>query len=460
MKKMKVLSFFCAFFLCVTVLVSPAAALSRSASDILEGMEVEAQAALLVDADTDVIFYEQNAYDKVYPASITKVMTAVCVFRAIEDGQLSLDTKVTAQDDCWDGLDSSSSNANIREGEVMTVEELLYCLLVASANEAANILAEEVSGSIEDFVTLMNETAAELGCTGTNFVNPHGMPDDDHYTTCYDLYLMAKEAMRFDDFCTIVKSKECYIEATNLSEQRHYYNTNGLLSNLRYSGYYYEKCIGIKTGSTDDAGYCLLAAAEEDGQTLISVVMGCENPVVDGVTQRLQFSESSRLLEWGFDNFSTITILEENEPEGTVPVTLSDEADYVTVVAEESLEAQLPNDITADDFRKDINLISEVEAPVTKGDVLGTMTLTLDGTEYGTVNLVAANDVAVSAVLLRKAQLETLVGQWWMKIVFLVVGLVLLVVLLRLLVFRPKRKSRYGSSSGSRRSNYRGGRRR
>ncbi|MCD7916860.1 MAG: D-alanyl-D-alanine carboxypeptidase, partial [Clostridiales bacterium] len=453
MKKMKVLSFFCAFFLSVTVLVSPAAALSRSASDILEGMEVEAQAALLVDADTDVIFYEQNAYDKVYPASITKVMTAVCVFRAIEDGQLSLDTEVTAQDDCWDGLDSSSSNANIREGEVMTVEELLYCLLVASANEAANILAEEVSGSIEDFVTLMNETAAELGCTGTNFVNPHGMPDDDHYTTCYDLYLMAKEAMRFDDFCTIVKSKECYIEATNLSEQRHYYNTNGLLSNLRYTGYYYEKCIGIKTGSTDDAGYCLLAAAEEDGQTLISVVMGCENPVVDGVTQRLQFSESSRLLEWGFDNFSTITILEENEPEGTVPVTLSDEADYVTVVAETSLEAQLPNDITADDFRKDINLISEVEAPVMKGDVLGTMTLTLDGTEYGTVNLVAANDVAVSEVLLRKAQLETLVGQWWMKIVFLMAGLILLLVLLRLLVFCPKKKSRYGSSGGSRRGN-------
>ncbi len=309
-------------------------------------------------------------------------------------------------------------------------------------------------------MTLMNETAAELGCTGTNFVNPHGMPDKDHYTTCYDLYLMAKEAMRFDDFCTIVKSKECYIEATNLSEQLHNYNPNALLSNLSYSGYYYEKCIGIKTGSTDDAGYCLLAAAEEDGQTLISVVMGCENPVVDGTTQRLQFSESSRLLEWGFDNFSTITILEENEPEGTVPVTLSDEADYVTVVAETALEAQLPNDITADDFRKDINLISEVEAPVTKGDVLGTMTLTLDGTEYGTVNLVAANDVAVSAVLLRKAQLETLIGQWWMKIVFLVVGLVLLVVLLRLLVFRPKKKSRYGSSSGSRRSNYRGGRRR
>ncbi|MCD7857305.1 MAG: D-alanyl-D-alanine carboxypeptidase [Clostridiales bacterium] len=460
MKKIKVLSFFCAFFLCVTALTAPAAALSRSASDILESMEVEAQAALLVDADTDVIFYEQNAYDTVYPASITKVMTAVCVFRAIEDGQLSLDTEVTAQSDCWDGLDYTSSNANIREGEVLTVEDLLYCMLVASANEAANILATAVSGSIDDFVTLMNETAAELGCTGTHFVNPHGMPDDDHYTTCYDLYLMAKEAMRFDDFQTIVKSKECYIDPTNRSEQRHYYNTNGLLSNLKYIGYVYDKCIGIKTGSTDDAGYCLMAAAEEDGQMLISVVMGCENPVVDGTTQRLQFSESSRLLEWGFENFSTITILEENEPEGTVPVTLSDETDYVTVVAAETLEAQLPNDITADDFRKDINLISEVEAPVTKGDVLGTMTLTLDGTEYGTVNLVAANDVAVSEVLLRKAQLETLAGQWWMKIVFLVAGLVLLLVLLRLLVFRPKKKSRYGSSSGARRSNYRGGRRR
>jgi D-alanyl-D-alanine carboxypeptidase (penicillin-binding protein 5/6) len=364
-----------------------------------------------------------------------------------------MNTKVTAQADCWEGMDYTSSNAGIHEGEILTVEELLYCLMVASANEAANILAEEVSGSISAFVDLMNQTAAELGCTGTHFVNTNGMPDDDHYTTCADLYLMAKEALRFSELRTIVASPECYIEATNQSDRRHYFNTNGLLSNLNYSGYVYDKCIGIKTGSTEAAGYCLLSAAESGGKTLVAVVMGCENPKVDGKVQRLQFSESSRLLQWGFDNFTTITILDTQQPQGSVAVTMS-ETDYVTVVPDQELSAELPKDITAENFRAEISLISEVQAPVEKGQVLGTITMTLDGVEYGTANLVAVNSVAASELMLRKAQIEDLLGQWWMKLVLIAVAVIVIALLLRIFVFRPK--GRHYRSGGS----YRGGRRR
>lgn len=462
MKKRKILSLLFAVTLLFSLMAVPAGATSggRSSSELLDSMEVQAKAALLVDVDTGTVLYAQNADEKVYPASTTKMLAAVCVMRAIEDGQLSMSQKITAQEDCWTGLNTYSSNANIKPGEILTVQELLECLMIPSANEAANILGEAVSGSIDGFVDLMNQTAAELGCTGTHFANTHGMHNEDHYTTCTDLAIIAKEALRYEDLRTIMSSKECYIEATNVSERRHYFNTNGLLSNLKYSGYVYSKCIGIKTGSTDEAGYCLVSAAESNGQTLIAVVMGCENPKDSaGKVQRLQFSESSRLLEWGFDSFHVIEILDQTQPQGTVPVTMSD-TDYVTVVADQTITAQLPTDITAEMIRREVSLISEVEAPVKKGDVLGSMTLSLDGVDYGTVNLVAVNDVEVNEFLLRKAQIEDLIGKWWMKVVALIVGVIVVIVLLRIFVFRPK-GNRYGSS-GRRRSggSYRGGRRR
>lgn len=481
MKKRKILSLILALAALAALAVSPALAASTSAdaaetaeaseasgtseagssSTILESMEVQAEAALLMDADTGNILFEQNGSEKVYPASTTKMMVAVCVMRAIDEGTLTMDTKITAQDDCWEGLTSDSSNANIQPGEVMTVRELMDCLMIPSANEAANILGEEISGSISAFVQLMNETAAELGCTNTHFVNTHGMHDDDHYTTCEDLAIIAQEVLKYDDLREIVATEEVYIDATNLSEQRHYFNTNGLLSNLRYRGYVYSKCIGIKTGSTDEAGYCLVSAAEDNGQTLIAVVMGCENPTdEDGNIQRLQFSESSRLLEWGFENFHIIDLIDETKVYGTVEVTMSD-VDSVSLVADGTISAQLPIDITTDMVTQKIQLVSSVQAPVKKGDILGSMTLLLDGKEYGTVNLVAVNDVEVNELLLRKSQIESWVGSLWGKLVIILVVVLVVALLVRLIFFR-KKKNRYGSGGGSRRTGggYRRGRRR
>lgn len=461
MKKRSFFSLFLVFALVVSLL-SPTA--SASSSPILDDMEVDAQAALLVDMDTDVVLYSQNADEAICPASITKVMTALLVLEHIEAGDLSLDDKITAYSDCWFDLDTTSSNQNIQPGEVMTVEDLLYCMLVASANEAANILAEAVSGSTDSFVEEMNARARELGCTNTNFVNTHGMPDDDHYSSCSDLYLIAKAAMGYSQFREIVSTTEYYVDATNLSEKRHFFNTNGLLSNLRYSGYVYSACIGIKTGTTDEGGYNLLAAAEQDGQTLISVVIGCEPTTgSDGSVSYTHFTESARLLQWGFENFSTITIVDKKDTYGSVPVTLSTDADSVSVAPEESIEAELPNDITADSFTVVPTLRSSVEAPVEKGDVLGTLVLYLDGEEYASVNLVAVNDVEVSVFLKRKAMVLDLLSRWYIKALLVLVAVAILALILRLTLFRKVRRSRYGSySGGGRRSGggYRGSRRR
>ncbi len=460
MKKRSFFSLFLVFVLMVSMLVPTAAA---SSSAILDDMEIDAQAALLVDMDTDVVLYSDNADEAICPASLTKVMTALLVFEHIEAGDLSLDDKVTAYDDCWFDLDSTSSNQNIQPGEVMTVEDLLYCMLVASANEAANILAETVSGSTDSFVEEMNTRAKALGCTNTNFVNTHGMPDDDHYSSCSDLYLIAKAAMGYSTFREIVSTTEYYVDATNLSERRHFFNTNGLLSNLRYSGYVYSSCIGIKTGTTDEGGYNLLAAAEQSDKTLISVVIGCETTTAsDGTVNYTHFSESSRLLQWGFDNFSTITIVDKKDTYGSVPVTLSTDADSVSVAPEESIEAELPNDITADSFTVVPTLRSSVEAPVQKGDVLGTLVLYLDGEEYAAVNLIAVNDVEASVFLKRRAMVLDLLSRWYIKALLVLVAVAILALILRLTLFRKVRRNRYGSYSGGRRSGggYRGSRRR
>ncbi len=176
-------------------------------SDIVSSREedgVRASAALLIDAESGLILFEQDAYESINPASVTKTMTALLVIEAIENGTLALDQIVTAGDTAWNGLGSDNSNQNIQVGEEMTVEDLLYCLLVVSANEAANILAAELGGSISGFADMMNQRAQELGCTGTHFVNPHGMTDEEHYTTAYDLYLIFSQALQYSLFRTII----------------------------------------------------------------------------------------------------------------------------------------------------------------------------------------------------------------------------------------------------------------
>lgn len=451
---------FISLFLTLAIVISLMMPSSYAASSLVKNMSVEARAALLEDLDSDTVLYAQDADKKVYPASLTKVMTALLVFDAIDSGKLSMDKVLTADGTIWEDLEPDTSSANIRAGEKLTVEELLYCLLVQSAGEAANMLAMNVSGSIADFVKDMNRKAEELGCKGTHFANTSGMPDPDHYTTCNDLYLIAKAAMQYEDFRKIVASEDCRIGKTNKSEERHYYNTNGLLSNMRYSGYVYSSCIGIKTGSTEDAGYCLLSAAEQDGRTLVAVVMGCENPIDSaGNVKRLQFSESSRLLQWGFENFSEQTILDSTFPAGEVKVNLSREADHVTAVPEGTVSAELPNDISIDDFDISTDLYEAVDAPVQKGDVLGSMTVSLDGVEYGTVNLVAANDVSQSTLLAKKAALQKLFSKVWVRILAVVILLAIIYLVLRFKVFNRRRNSYSGKKRRST-GGYRGGRRR
>lgn len=418
--------------------------------------------AILVDANYGEILYEDNAYEKAYPASLTKVLTALLVIEAIEEGTLTADAMVTADDTSQQGMVAGASTANIKVGETLSVEELLYCLLLPSANEAANILAEAVCGDVASFIELMNQRARELGCTGTHFANTHGLHDDDHYTTAYDICLFTREALKHDLIREVVGTSVYTVPATNLSEPREFYNTNALLSNWHYMGYVYDKAIGVKTGTTPEAGRCLVSAAVDGDEYLIAVILGAEPAVrEDGSTDLKQFSESTALLKWGFRNFQRTTISQEDTPVAAVNVTLSQDANQVLVKPVGTLERTLPVDMDLEAIEPTISLFQDtVEAPVKEGQVMGTMTLTYDGEVFGTLDLVATTSVDRSELLYRQEQIRQFFANSGTKLILAAVLVVAVLVLLRLLVFRKRRRYRAGAGAGGRRGSYHGRRRR
>lgn len=449
-----------AFFLLLSLLASLfTPALATEGNDVFT---VNAASALLLNADYDEVLYEQNADERRFPASITKVMTGLLTVEAVDRGELSLDTQITLGDDLYTGIGEGGSTQDLKPGEILTVRDLLNCALIPSANEACNALASAVAGSIPAFVDLMNQRAAELGMTGTHFVNPHGYHDDNHYTTARDVARMCLEAMKHPDFRKVVSSVSYTVPATNLHAERVLHDTNALVSNFRVRGFLYQYAMGIKTGSTPEAGYCLASAAEKNGSTLISVILGGENwkDSSGNAVEKNYFQESKNLLEYGFNHFSRKTILSELDPIGTIPVKLCADQDYVTVQPAGNLDASLPNDLDPSAFQRQVNLPESLDAPIEKGQSLGSITLSYEGKEYGTVDLIATSSLERSQFLALLDQVQRFFSHLWVKLLLLVLVLLILIFVIRRLFFGSSRRNRRGGSAPKvYRSSYRGRRR-
>ena len=444
--------FLSALILC-GVLTVPAAA--------LEDPAIRAKAALLVEAETGTILYDKNIHDELSIASTTKIMSALLVFEAIDRGELRLDQQVTATATALRGLPEDGSTADIVEGETLTVEQLLYCMLVISANETCNILGETLCGSVDAFVARMNQRAQELGCKNTHFANTTGLTQSGHYSSAYDLYLITREAIKHEDFMTMVNTKSYEIPPTNKTEEeRVLHSTNALISNWRLAGYLYSGAQGIKTGFTTAAGLCLVSSAVRGSRTLVSVVLGCEEVKTEtGGTRSESFSETARLFDWGFDNFSARTVLESNELICEVPVALSNEVSTVAVHPASNAEAVLPNDLELDQLQRTVTLDNDsVNAPVAAGDQLGTITISYDGVDYVTVPLLAVADVSASSFLLAKYNIGQFFSRTPVKIITIVVVLLVIAVLVWFRLYGRTR--RYGRSGRRYRHHaYRGRRR-
>ncbi|MBE6992314.1 MAG: D-alanyl-D-alanine carboxypeptidase [Ruminococcaceae bacterium] len=441
-------------FLSILVIVFYILGLSCTCfADEGDKINVAAKAALLIDADSGTVLLSQNADERLYPASLTKIMTCLI---ALERGVLE-DEITVSENAITEGLSIYGSTADLLAGEVLTLEQLLYCMMVASANEACNVIAEYISGSISDFVELMNRKAAELGCENTHFVNPHGLHDDNHYTTANDLLKITRAAMENDVFIDICSTSSKEIAPTNMYGTRYLMTTNFLLSEQKQAGYYYEYARGIKTGHTTPAGLCLVSTAEKDGITLISVVLGAE--IVyndDGTSTQMHFAETKRMFEWGFENFRSTTVISAADPVAQVPVIMSSEVDSVIVHADRDIVAVLPKTYDEEKLVTDITIFydegeegtgRELIAPVEQDAVVGEMTVSYDGTELGKVNLLSLTAVERSEIMYGYDKIKGFFTQGWVKLVL--VGFVALLLIISIMSFTYTVKKQNKAALGS-----------
>ena len=379
-------------------------------------INIESPVALLMDSSTGKILYEKNINDKMYPASLTKVMTAIIV---LENCNLS-DTATVSQN-AVNSISYGYVTANLKVGEELTIEQLLYLLKVGSCNDAAIVLAEHVSGSVDNFSVLMNEKAKSLGCTSTNFVNPNGMHDENHYSTAYDLSLISKYAMDNETFRTIVSTTYYKLPITNKynKEDRFFTTTNELLA----GDYRYKYATGIKTGFTTPAKNCLTASALKNNLELITVVLGSDK-TSDGLSQR--YLDTTSLFEYGFNTYSSKEIVKAGDIIQTINVKhATRNTKKLDLIVSNDINILINQKDINSTFLPEINLNDNIKAPLKKGDIIGTVTYTSEGTQY-TENLIANSDVHKSNAF----------------IIFIGLAFVLLLCFLYSKIFKRKKKNK------------------
>jgi len=384
----KILIFlFAAMYTVLNTLTCFGAAITTPKTEIAaSSLSLEAEAAILIDASTGDILYNKNSTTRYYPASITKLMTVLLVLENCEP-----DETVTFSHDAVFSIEPGSSHIAIVPDEVLTVEQCLYGIMLQSANEVSNAVGEHIAGSMEAFSQMMTARAAELGCKNTNFVNANGLHDDNHYTTAYDMALIAKEVLKYPCFREIMSSVYYEVQPTNMqSEIRYLHGQNQLLKPA--SIFYYEYCIGGKTGFTDQARNTLVAFAEKDGTTLISVVLKS--------TGYGEYYDTIALFDYGFENFRTAKLAVANAPMGSIDVVSGEGDDFevldtVDVAMERDVFATLPAEYATTDIESSISLNNATTEILKTGDLVGTVSYTLNGEEIAVAPIMAKEDTFI-----------------------------------------------------------------
>lgn len=346
-------------------------------------LDLDATSYLLIDNKTNKILYSKNENQKMFPASTTKIVTAILVLETH-----SLDEKVVASYDALMSIPSGYSTANIQIEEEFTVEQLLELLLVHSANDAANVLAEYVGGSIPSFVTMMNTKIDELGLSDTHFTNPYGLQDDDHYTTAHDLAVIMQYCLKDDNFRKISGQASCTISATNKSDIRRYDSTNESL--IAGNSNYYSNLIVGKTGYTSAAGGCLVSAAYDNNLELIGIILNSNE----------RFKDTKKLYNYGYSNYSLKNIVNQNDVVTSIEVKngkLNNKKLNLLVCEDIPVLANNEDDLSS--ISPEIVLNESITAPIEEGQTLGKISYNVNGITY-TTDLIAANSVEKSKILL------------------------------------------------------------
>lgn len=383
--------------------------------------KVWSEAVYMVNMDTGDVVFKKNENKKMFPASTTKIMTAIIALEKVSDWS----KKVEVPYDCFNEFNGDDPNkwgpshADIQPlQDNLTYKDCIYALMLPSACEAANILAYNIGGGdMMKFYDMMNKKAAEIGCKGTHFSNAHGLHEEENYTTAYDLYLITKYAReKFPEFMEICSTYEYEMPANaNNPEPYYIYSTISLMRPT--SDYYYEYASGVKTGTTDQAGRCLVSTASKQ-YTYMLITLGA--PIYDSKGEYYEewysMVDHLNLYEWAFDTFVMSTIVNKKEQITEVDVSMGENATQVILTPENDYTALMPKSIDATSVQKTFKAYDTIQAPVKKGDILGVMDVKFKGETITRVNLVASNDVTRSEVEYYLERLKTELGKTWFKV--------------------------------------------
>jgi len=422
----RLLAFLSVFFISFCFLNIPAYAA------YMPPFDVDATNAMLVNTDTGKVVYEKNADDKIYPASLTKIMTTILAYENTED----LDaTEVKVPGYIYDefyGLDVS--HAGIERGDVVTMRNLIYGMMVASGNEAASAVADYIGGgSIPAFADMMNQRAKELGCTGTNFVNAHGLFDEDHYTTVRDLYKITSYALTIDGLLDICSTPTYQMSAVGQEDPWTIYNRNSIIRTD--SEYYYQYAKGVKTGSLPEVGKNLITTASKDGYNYLLLLIG--EPDTDSL-----YTQAKDILEWAFDSFTVKAVTDVNDPVGEIALKYAWGQDSLQLRPETVYTALVPDNIDVATIEYELSVPDYIEAPVEKGQVIGKAQLKWGTEVLGELNVVAAESVSKSSLLVLADKVKSVVFSFWFKFTLIVV-LILIILYILLLLIRNNNMRKY-----------------
>ena len=389
-------------------------------------LSVTAETAVLMDAASGEILYDKNAEQKMYPASITKLMT---ILLALEHGKLT--DEITFSHDAVYDIEPGSAHIAIQEGETLTLEQVLRAIILRSANEASNGAAEYVDGSVEEFAKHMTARAKELGAKNTNFVNANGLHDENHYTTAHDMALIAKELLTYKEYRNMMSERYYEIQPTNKQTEVRFLHGQHQMLNPN-AIYYYEDATGGKTGFTTEALNTLVTYAERDGMELIAVVMKCNGAD--------HYTDTAALFDYGFNHYESVKLFSATDHTTTVKVTETYkdkpiERGTITVSPAEDVYHTLPKGTDASAITVEMDVPESIEAPVTPGQTIGTLKILLNGETLKTVDMVSKDAIeALTDAEKEELDASSLTGK--LKKVGIVIGILLVIFIIILCITR------------------------
>ncbi|MDW8516950.1 D-alanyl-D-alanine carboxypeptidase family protein [Priestia flexa] len=341
-------------------------------------LATQAKSAILIERDTGKVLYEKNSDQPLPPASMTKIMTMILIMEALDEGKITFKDKVRASEYA---ASMGGSQIFLEPGEEMTVNELLKGIAIGSGNDASMAMAEHLAGSEDKFVEMMNKKAKEIGLKHTKFQNPTGLPVDDHYSTAHDMAMMGKELLKYEDIINYTSKYEDYLRE-DTDKKFWLVNTNRLVK-------FYPGVDGLKTGFTGQAKYCLTATAKKGNMRVIAVVFGANTP-------KERNNEVTKMLDYAFSQYTTTPLYKKDAPIKKVEVNKGEQK-YVNAVTSEPLSALAKKGTTAKDMKTEVKLDENLNAPVKKGDEIGTITIKKDGKVMSKSPLVAEEDVEIAS---------------------------------------------------------------